>query len=682
MNSMQARSTQIAPDQQHQALYKKLVSEAGRLFADADHNPEKLEQASAICLTALDLNPNGLQALNLCARIYLQKSELIQAEHWISRALELKPDSVSALYSAGHIALAAGDLNTAEYRFEAACKISKVATRSSSSLAYVYLQQEKYVEAFQLYRELIKTQSDDPHIRSKLFESASHMVADFYSLELEQDLLRYLEFDQVDHSQLRSLITSLLHHKLHLSNEGTPLEFDQLASDPLLLTALKAFYFCDPILERMFITLRQSILFDAAQNMNITGYTLDLAHALACQAQLNEYVWPETEQEQKILEGLQDLLLKVITTTEWQALDISPALLVMSQYQDVSQNHLASHLNQICSSHWPVYLQDVMASTLQQRAYEQVLSQSIPVWQKENNNTCNINKVSAAVRQQYEENPYPRWKDIGFNTPSSYQSALQRNFPQLSTHHWQAGQKLNLLVAGCGTGRQAIRLAKYFNDLNILAIDLSSKALAYANKQAQQYGCDNIRFLQADILDLHSLPMQFDIIECSGVLHHMEEPESGLQSLLGLLKENGLMKIALYSRLARKQVIAFRSMLNKLDTKPDPRLLRQALLLGQIPGDWHELLLSPDFYSMSNCRDLLFHEQEHQFDLQEIAQLLQHNDLDYVGMVPEPKAKTAMLNEFSNMQDNLQHWQQVEENNPAIFDGMYQFYCQKLKARS
>ena len=100
MNTMQARQHQIAPDQQHDVLYKKLVSEAGRLFSLAEEQPEQLTESLRLCLTALDINPNGLQALNLCARINLQLGELIQAEHWIARALQLKPDSVSALYSA------------------------------------------------------------------------------------------------------------------------------------------------------------------------------------------------------------------------------------------------------------------------------------------------------------------------------------------------------------------------------------------------------------------------------------------------------------------------------------------------------------------------------------------------------------------------------------------------------
>lgn len=676
MNTMQASHTRLLETQQPE-LYQRLVTEAGKLYslAETDKTSATLTDALHLCLTAIDINSTGLQALNLCARIYLDLGQYSQAEQWINRALAIKPDSLSALYSAGHVAIALNKLENAERFFSSACKISKVATRSASSLAYVYLQRGKYVEAFQLYRELIKTQANDHHIRSKLMESASHMVSDFYSDELEQDLLRYLEFDDVDHSQLRSLVTSLLHHKLQLSDEGTPLEFSQLAADPLLLKALQSFYFCDPTLERMFITLRQSILLDAAQNMNISGSTLDLAQALACQAQLNEYVWPITQQERSVIDGLEDLLLKVITTTQWTADDISPALLVLSQYLDVSDNHLAIHLNQICNSNWPEYLATVLTETLSARQRENATAARIPYWDAELNDK---NYVSVAVQQQYEENPYPRWKDIGFNTPSSYRSALHRNFSRFDASSWPSNRKLNVLVAGCGTGRQAIRLAKYFDDLNILAIDLSRKALAYAQNKATELNCSNIQFLQADILEINNFPFQFDVIECSGVLHHMEYPEQGLKSLLQLLKPNGMLKLALYSRTARQQVIAFRSLIEKLESKPDPRILRQALLLKQLPGEWNDILSSPDFYSMSNCRDLLFHEQEHQFDLNEIEKLLSDHHLQYVGMVAENKAKEAMQSAYGRFSDDLSTWKSLEESKADIFDGMYQFYSQKL----
>ena len=51
---------------------------------------------------------------------------------------------------------------------------------------------------------------------------------------------------------------------------------------------------------------------------------------------------------------------------------------------------------------------------------------------------------------------------------------------------------------------------------------------------------------QMDILDIGLLDEKFDIIESSGVLHHMNDPLKGLQVLLGVLKNNGFLKLGLY----------------------------------------------------------------------------------------------------------------------------------------
>ena len=239
------------------------------------------------------------------------------------------------------------------------------------------------------------------------------------------------------------------------------------------------------------------------------------------------------------------------------------------------------------------------------------------------------------------------------------------------------------MVAGCGTGRQAIRLASYFNDLNIIAIDLSGRSLAYASQQAKKYKVENIQFIQADILEFSNFPMLFDIIECSGVLHHMEDPEQGLQSLQQLLSPTGVMKIALYSETARKQVITFRKIIAdnfaKTGEQLDQRLLRQALMMNQIPGDWSQIVTSADFYSMSNCRDLIFHEQEHQFTPTKIAELLSANQLDFVGMLPTTSALQAFEQQIGNLsqQNSLENWGKVEQEQQDIFAAMYQFYCRK-----
>lgn len=670
--------------------YSRLVQEAGRDFAKVQSTElgeaiksNLLDKALYKVKQALELNPNGIKGLNLFARIELFSGNPHKAQLVIERALLAKPDSPTALYSAGHIALALGQLPLAEKHFNASLKISKVATRSASSLAYTYLEQGKYVEAFQLYQELIKTQANDPHIKNKLFESASHINADFYSQELESNALRYLEFKDVDHSLLRNLVTTLLHHKFQITEENTPLEFDKIASDPLLLSSLKSFHFCDAILERLFISLRQSLLFNTVQNMTIPSSHIDLAHDLAIQAQLNEYVWPITQDEQNIIDGLENLLCQITAETQWQLDDIAPAVLILAQYKDLSKTDLVDALTsksvkqQLSSS----YLNDIIGYSINNRNEEILLAKKIPFWAL--NRTNNKNTVSFKVQDQYEENPYPRWKDIGFNTASSYQQALLNNFPQLNLSHWQGKKKLNVLVAGCGTGRQAIRLASYFNDLNIIAIDLSGRSLAYAKQQASKYKVDNIQFIQADILEFSSFPMLFDVIECSGVLHHMEDPEQGLRSLSNVLSPTGVMKIALYSETARKQVITFRQLIaqNKQQSgqELDQRLLRQALLMNQIPGDWSEIISSHDFYSMSNCRDLIFHEQEHQFTPDKILNLLTNNQLDFIGMLPTTSGRQAFEQNIGKLEANntLENWDKVEQEQVDIFSGMYQFYCRK-----
>jgi 2-polyprenyl-3-methyl-5-hydroxy-6-metoxy-1,4-benzoquinol methylase len=693
MNLLHAANTKNTPRIDLDS-YALLVQTATRDFAKLQSaeqttiNQDALKTALYKVKQALDINPSGIRGLNLLARIELFAGNPHKAQLIIDRALMAKPNSPTVLYSAGHVALALGQLTLAEKHFKASLKISKVATRSASSLAYTYLEQGKYVEAFQLYQELIKTHENDPHIRSKLFESASHINADYYSQELEANVLRYLSFENVDHSLLRNLITTLLHHKFQINEASTPLEFEQIANDPLLLGSLKRFYFCDALLERLFISLRQTLLFNTVHDMTIPSTHLALAHDMAVQSQLNEYVWPITQNEQGIITGLETLLVQVTENTQWQLDDIAPAILILAQYKDLSKTPLASVLasNTVKSTLKTSYLNDIVDYAINNRDQEIEQAKKLPYWSHthpSDNESRRQNSVSFKVRAQYEENPYPRWKDMGFNTAGSYQQALLKNFPELNLSHWQGKKKLNVLVAGCGTGRQAIRLASYFNDLNIIAIDLSARSLAYAKQQASKYKVENIQFIQADILEFSDFPMLFDVIECSGVLHHMEDPEKGLQSLSELLSPRGVMKIALYSEIARKQVITFRELIAKNKQASgqdlDQRLLRQALLMNQIPGDWREIVNSHDFYSMSNCRDLIFHEQEHQFTPHKISKLLANNQLDFIGMLPSSSARNVFQQQIGSLLGNntLDNWDQAEQSQHDIFEGMYQFYCRK-----
>ena len=65
----------------------------------------------------------------------------------------------------------------------------------------------------------------------------------------------------------------------------------------------------------------------------------------------------------------------------------------------------------------------------------------------------------------------------------------------------------------------------------MLAIDLSLKSLSFAKRKSQEIGLKNIKYIQADILDLKNLNKSFDVIESVGVLHHMKDPMIGWKIL-------------------------------------------------------------------------------------------------------------------------------------------------------
>ncbi|WP_430459806.1 methyltransferase domain-containing protein [Thalassolituus sp. LLYu03] len=651
--------------------YYETASRLYSIGAD-EHNAALLDDALQQALYAYELKPSYVAGLNLLARIEMQRRQFRAAEHWVETGLKLKPESASLLYSAGHIALAQHQLERAEAYFSQSTAISRVATKAVNSLAHVKFLQGDYVEAFRHYRELAKTQYRDKQIRSQLFESASKVVADFYSEELEQDVLRYLDFNDVDFGQMRSLATSLLKHKLRLSEAGCPLEMDTLLAEPLLQKCLTRFYFCDPLMERLLITLRQSILFSCSRQLSVRAQELPLVAALAQQCHLNESVWYTSTQEDMLVEQLSLLVEKMLGLADIKASDLFPAISLVLMYRPLNT---CSFRDQLLSKRlqWPDTLDAFIRAQLNEYKQLNRIRQQLPAL------SAGKNAVSEKVKAQYDEHPYPRWTDIGYNQPANYRESLQAAFPRADLSALPHDQA-QVLVAGCGTGRHAIRLALYFSPLTLTALDLSHTALAYASLQASKRQVSDIEFIQGDILQSKKLQKTFDVIECSGVLHHMENPHAGLNALASILKPGGVMKIALYSRTARQSIARLRQLWgNQCPSKvSDMRLIREAILQKSLAGDWSDIYNSPDFYSLSACRDLLFHQQEHQFDVSELEAFCAGAGLNWLGMLPPPGFQGLLaLTGKAAWQLTTAEWSALEQKNPALFAGMYQFYVQK-----
>ena len=161
--------------------------------------------------------------------------------------------------------------------------------------------------------------------------------------------------------------------------------------------------------------------------------------------------------------------------------------------------------------------------------------------------------VSELVAEQYEGNPYPRWTTLERAQPLSSLRRLA-SLVQPAPLSFAAG-RFNVLIAGAGTGRQAIQAAQgYGPNADVLAIDLSRASLAYGARMAKRHTVKNLEFAQADILSFEP-GRTFSVIEAVGVLHHMGEPMDGWRRLVDMLEPGGFILIGLYSAISRRAVL-------------------------------------------------------------------------------------------------------------------------------
>jgi 2-polyprenyl-3-methyl-5-hydroxy-6-metoxy-1,4-benzoquinol methylase len=288
------------------------------------------------------------------------------------------------------------------------------------------------------------------------------------------------------------------------------------------------------------------------------------------------------------------------------------------------------------------------------------------------------NEVTRAVAQQYERWPYPAWRRLTVRPPKRLPDVIRKKDPASVE---SLPVDADILVAGCGTGREAASVALDLPDARVTAIDISETSLRYARRQCAAVGALNVQFALLDLHHISELGQEFDAIYCSGVLHHLPHPEQGWAALTAVLRAGGVMRIAVYSRISRLGIVAARTLIRDLlGEQISDDLLRRVRqrLLDQTVTKW--ALRSRDFYSLSGVHDLLFHRHEDPFDIPRIAKALDQLGLRLLSFsLPTPDAAARYDKQFPDdpLHRDLRSWLQFEKSEPFIFAGMYKFWCRK-----
>lgn len=426
-------------------------------------------------------------------------------------------------------------------------------------------------------------------------------------------------------------------------------------ADPVLLALLQNAVIADPELEDCLTLHRRQALLAVAGGEE-PKVPAGFLKALAAQSALNGFCWAETDEETEALMAL-------------GSPENDAVFLIAASYRPVGA------MTPLPDGIPSKAVMDILDLQLDQPFQDTQQGRILPSL------TAIAPGTSEAVRKQYDESPYPRWIGFPVRDPRPMADILPALLPHADLPPLPASPKI--LIAGCGTGFEALMTATRFEGADVLAVDLSRHALGYAERRRETLKIDTVRFAQADVTAMGDVDQRFDLIQSTGVLHHLADPLAGWQVLRGLLAENGLMRIALYSRRARAHLEAVRGLAvsNGLQPTADGiRAFRMAVReKARQEGEaspFSEILRDGDFYAAPECRDLVFHVQEAAFDLGEVAAMIDTLGLRFLGFEHGDPVAMQVLQQAAPGADpkDFSAWDAAEQAKPDLFRGMYQFW--------
>ncbi|EAU55752.1 tetratricopeptide repeat protein [Mariprofundus ferrooxydans] len=653
-------------------------------------NSGDLETAEKLAQSLARSFPGHAHSWTMLGIVLAQMGRVAESLTPLQKAVNLMPGDSGPHSNLGNALLQLGRLQEAEACYRKAIAVNPNDPDSHYKLGNVLSSLERLPEAEVIYRRLLTLLPENDAAKLAYVQCVALMRFKSYGPFLYKTVAQALNDAWLRPTDLVGVACNLLtinpliapylqqtdmpHHQVRPINqlcEGNTLA--EIGNDPLYKALLRSVPVYDENLEQWLTDARQMLLNAANATTNpLQTSWFSFFGPLAEQCFINDYLFYCSADEIQTASALKDAL---ITTLEKEPEEVSPLRLIAVASYFPLYSIAGSH--KLLERQWPDAIQRLLIQQIKEPREEIALRPSITSL------TPVENEVSLAVQAQYEESPYPRWVKLpAAIEPVAINTYLHSLFPGVVIEPIENMMQPDLLVAGCGTGQHPIETARLIRNASVLAVDLSLASLSYAERKAREMGIQNIEFARADILKLGSLDRTFDIIESVGVLHHLDRPEEGWKVLVSMLRPNGVMRLGFYSEVARRHVVKARELIAQRNFAATADGIRKARpYLREV--DRNQTLgcavRSTDFYSLSACRDLLFHVQEHRLTLAQIQQFIDENGLTFLGFTAEPMTIRAYHTRFPDdpTATNLENWAIYEQENPDAFFDMYQFWLQK-----
>jgi 2-polyprenyl-3-methyl-5-hydroxy-6-metoxy-1,4-benzoquinol methylase len=478
------------------------------------------------------------------------------------RIPNLKPDYAEAHNNLGTVLHEQGKMDEAVAQYRRALALHPDYAEAHANLGKALMEQGDHVQALNAIQRSIEL--DESQNAKTLFIQAVRAL-NFIppGVDLRKNLIRALSEPWGRPADVAKFSASLLKHsgatsacikravsawprRLLAQEMFTPSEFAEVCDDELLRCLLKSTFIRDIELERFLTATRFTLLGMTSAGVNALHLGEDglrFCCALAHQCFINEYIFGYTDNE---IERAQRLRAQVVEALVSENSVPELWLVILAMYFSLSSLPVPQL---ILDRSWSDPVAELVLRQVREPQEEQQLRSSIQRL------TPVEDSVSLTVQQQYEENPYPRWVMAApVPAATTIDGYLRRRFPLIPFRRMEK-RASEILIAGCGTGQHSIETAQQFIGVQVLAIDLSLASLCYAKRRTRELSLSNIDYAQADILHLESIGRDFDVIDASGVLHHLADPLGGWRLLLSMLRPGGFMRVGLYSKLARRDLV-------------------------------------------------------------------------------------------------------------------------------
>jgi SAM-dependent methyltransferase len=191
---------------------------------------------------------------------------------------------------------------------------------------------------------------------------------------------------------------------------------------------------------------------------------------------------------------------------------------------------------------------------------------------------------------------------------------------------------LDILIAGCGTS-QAAKYAVCHPEARLVGIDVSQTSIDHTGTLKRQYDLSNLDLRQLPIERAAELEREFDLIVCTGVLHHLTDPDAGLRALRSVLKRDGALYLMVYAPFGRTGIYMLQDYCRRLGIGTTDREIRDLIATLEVMPQHHPLVTvlraSRDALDPDALADALLNPRERPYSVPQLFDYVERNGMTF-----------------------------------------------------